>query len=338
MEEKITTIAKEARKEISLASTSESLEKVRIKYLGRRAFLNKSLKEIGQLPINQRGQIGKKINQAKKELLQALKKKQKELTTTTDQLPTTKVTSSEKTLLKQGHLHPLTQTENEINQLFRSIGFSMYEGPEIETDEYCFQRLNVPLNHPARDLQDSIYIKEPNVLLSTQASSTEARLLEKEKPPFKIAFPGHVYRNEKVNKSNHFIFHHYQGVAVNKNITLKDLIGVFNLLFKHLYGEKVKVRYRCKYYPEVEPGLGLDLQCFTCKGRGCFLCKGAGWMEMGGAGIIHPLVLKKAGIDPKKWRGFAFGLGLDRWAMAKYQIDDIRTLTGGNLAYIPYLK
>jgi len=337
MDEKITTIEKQALKRIDLASTQEDLEKIKVEYLGRQAFLNQRLKKIGQIPVNQRSQVGEKINQAKKRLLEAFSKKHKGLVSITDQSPVIKTVSG-KTLSKQGHLHPLTQTENEINQLFRSIGFSMYEGPEIETDEYCFQRLNVPLNHPARDLQDSIYIKEPNILLSTQASSTEARLLEKEKPPFKIAFPGHVYRNEKVNKSNHFIFHHYQGVAVDKNITLKDLIGVFNLLFKHLYGEKVKVRYRCKYYPEVEPGLGLDLQCLTCQGQGCFLCKGAGWMEMGGAGIIHPLVIKKAGIDHKKWRGFAFGLGLDRWAMAKYQIDDIRTLTSGNLAYIPYLK
>jgi len=337
MEEKIAAIAKEAQKEISSASTPEDLEKVRVRYLGRRAFLNQSLKEIGQLPTSRRGRVGKKINQTKRKLLEVFNARKKELVLTTKR-PSTAKAGLEKTLPKQGHLHPLTQTENEINQLFRSMGFSMYEGPEIETDEYCFQRLNVPKDHSARDLQDSIYIEEPNILLSTQASSTEARLLEKEKPPFKVAFPERVYRNEKVNKSNHFIFHHYQGVVVDKDTNLKELIGVFNLLFKRLYGPKVRMRYRCKYYPEVEPGLGLDLQCFTCQGKGCPLCKGSGWMEMGGAGIIHPLVLKKAGIDPKKWRGFAFGLGLDRWAMAKYQIDDIRTLTGGNLAYIPYLK
>ncbi len=184
-------------------------------------------------------------------------------------------------------------------------------------------------------MQDSIYIHEPDYLLRTQTSSIEARLLSQEKPPFKAAFPGKTYRNEKVTKSNHFIFHQYQGVAVDKNINLKDLIGTFDLLFKELYGPDVIVRYRCKYYPEVEPGMGLDLQCFNCHGSGCPVCKGAGWMEMGGAGIIHPKVLEMAGIDPKTWRGFAFGLGLDRWVMAKFNIKDIRTLLGGNLAYKP---
>ena len=184
-------------------------------------------------------------------------------------------------------------------------------------------------------MQDTIYIKEPEYLLRTQGSSIEARLLSQEKPPFKAAFPGRVYRNEKVNKSNHFIFHHYQGVVVDKNITLKDLFGTINLLFKTLYGPNVVIRFRNKYYPEVEPGVGPDMQCFSCHGTGCSICKGAGWIEMGGAGIIHPHVLKMAGIDPKIWQGFAFGLGLDRWVMAKYNIKDIRTLLGGNLAYKP---
>jgi len=189
-------------------------------------------------------------------------------------------------------------------------------------------------------MQDTIYIEEPEFLLRTQTSSIEARLLfaQAQRHPqqaFKAAFPGTVYRNEKVTKTNHFIFHQYQGVAVDKNINLKDLIGIFNVLFKHLYGNDVVVRYRCKYYPEVEPGLGLDLQCFNCHGVGCPICKGAGWIEMGGAGIIHPKVMKMAGFDTNEWRGFAFGLGLDRWVMAKYKIKDIRTLMGGNLAYKP---
>jgi phenylalanyl-tRNA synthetase alpha chain len=332
----ISQLQTKALKEINLLTDKKSLEKLRITYLGRQAFLNQTLKKINNLPADQRGKVGQAINTAKQKISQALVEKQP--TVSSDKSSTSQTTPSEVTLTKQGHLHPLTQTENEINRLFVSIGFSMYEGPEIETDEYCFQRLNVPKDHPARDMQDSLYLKEPDILLSTQTSSIEARLLEKEKPPFKAAFPGHAFRNEKVNKSNHFIFHQYQGVAVDKNITMKDLIGVFDLLFKHLYGQQAIVRYRCKYYPEVEPGLGLDLQCFSCHGKGCPLCKNAGWIEMGGAGIIHPTVLQKAGIEPKKWRGFAFGLGLDRWAMAKYNIKDIRTLTGGNLAYIPYLK
>ncbi|HOZ80952.1 MAG TPA: phenylalanine--tRNA ligase subunit alpha, partial [Candidatus Woesebacteria bacterium] len=238
-------------------------------------------------------------------------------------------------LAKVGHLHPLTATERQLNEVFRKLGFSIYHSPEIVTDEYNFERLNVPSNHPARDMQDSIYIKEPQVLLRTQTSTIESYLLANHQPPFRAAFPGSVYRNEKVNRSNHFIFHQYQAVVVEKGVTMKDLIGTMDLMFKTLYGPEVVVRYRCKYYPEVEPGVGPDMQCFKCHGAGCPLCKYAGWIEMGGSGMIHPNVLKKANIDPKIYQGFAFGMGLDRWTMAQNNISDIRTLMGGNLAYKP---
>jgi phenylalanyl-tRNA synthetase alpha chain len=181
----------------------------------------------------------------------------------------------------------------------------------------------------------TIYIEEPNVLLRTQTSSIEARCLAGFKPPYKVVSPGKAYRNEKVNKSNHFIFHQYQGFVVLPETNLKDLFGVFTYLFRHMYGEDVVIRYRNKYYPEVEPGVGPDMRCFNCQGSGCAVCKQVGWIEMGGAGMIHPKVLAMAGLDSKQWMGFAFGLGLDRWVMAKYKITDIRTLLGGNLAYKP---
>lgn len=330
-------ITKAGEREIESSLSSNQLEQIRVKYLGRKGLVNQLLSKIKNLPSEEKTFYGKNVNQFKQKITGLINKKKKflEKSGTDNENREEKVSYS---LKKYGHLHPITVTENKINNLFKSMGFSVYNGPEIETDEYCFERLNVPKSHPARDLQDSIYINEPEILLRTQTSSIEAHLLEREKPPFRAAFPGRVYRNEKVNKSNHFIFHHYQGVAVDKDINLKDLIGVFNVLFEHIYGHNVVVRYRCKYYPEVEPGLGLDLKCFNCHGEGCSLCKGAGWIEMGGAGIIHPFVMKKAGIDSKKWRGFAFGLGLDRWVMAKYKIKDIRTLLGGNLAYKPNKK
>ncbi len=328
----LTKLLEEAKSEINKADTTSDLEQVRVKFTGRNGIFNKLFSDIKNISPDKRKSYGQKLNELKAEIEILLKKEVVE-TSKTDHAKVSKTVFSP---VKLGHLHPITITENTINDLFRKMGFSIYDGPEIETDEFCFERLNVPKDHPARELQDSIYIKEPDILLRTQTSSIEARLLASEKPPFKAAFPGKVYRNEKVTKSNHFTFHQYQGVAVDKDISLKDLIGVFNILFKHLYGPDVQVRYRCKYYPEVEPGLGLDLNCFNCHGTGCSLCKGAGWIEMGGAGIIHPNVLSMAGIDPKKWRGFAFGLGLDRWVMAKYNIKDIRTLSGGNLAYKPY--
>ncbi|MBP9817947.1 phenylalanine--tRNA ligase subunit alpha [Candidatus Shapirobacteria bacterium] len=321
---------------INESDSTESLEKVRIELLGRAGLINQLFSGIKTAPNPK--EHGQELNRFKKSIEETIETKKENLPKSTSIETDIKIVGEEVSLPKQGHLHPITITERQINELFRNLGFSIYDGPEIETDEYCFQRLNVPSDHPAREMQDSIYINEPEFLLRTQTSSIEARLLAQEKPPFKAAFPGRVYRNEKVTKSNHFIFHQYQGVAVDKNMSLKDLLGVFNILFTNLYGNDVKVRYRCKYYPEVEPGVGLDLQCFNCHGDGCPVCKGAGWMEMGGAGIIHPKVLTMAGIDPTKWRGFAFGLGLDRWVMAKYQIKDIRTFLGGNLAYKPNEK
>ena len=324
----IETIKSELNKIQSLVE----LENFRVKYLGRTGLINQEFSKIKT--ASDPKLFGQQLNHLKNAVEELIFTKQGTISPTNT--PTTpKPTRTISTTQKLGHLHPITITERQINALFKKLGFSIYDGPEIETDEFCFQRLNVPSDHPAREMQDSIYIQEPDILLRTQTSSIEARLLAGEKPPFKAAFPGKTYRNEKVTKSNHFIFHQYQGVAVDKNITLKDLIGTFNLLFREMYGPDVVVRYRCKYYPEVEPGMGLDLQCFNCHGQGCQVCKGAGWMEMGGSGIIHPKVLSMAGIDPTVWRGFAFGLGLDRWVMAKFNIKDIRTLLGGNLAYKP---
>lgn len=326
----------DTKSKVNSVNTSTELEKVRIELLGRTGLINNLFSDIKNTP-NPR-EYGQQLNQLKNNIEELIKNKIISVETHQEaSLPIKNVIASEakQSLPKVGHLHPITQTERLLNDVFQKMGFSLYDGPEIENDEYCFQRLNVPLDHPAREMQDTIYINEPNILLRTQGSSIESRLLAQEKPPFKAAFPGRVYRNEKVNKSNHFIFHHYQGVVVDKNITLKDLFGTINCLFKSLYGPEVKIRFRNKYYPEVEPGVGPDMQCFNCHGGGCGICKGAGWIEMGGAGIIHPNVLKMAGVDPKIWSGFAFGLGLDRWVMAKYNIKDIRTLLGGNLAYKP---
>ncbi len=325
------------KKELAAVTEEKTREKIWRNYFGREGEIKKVLSGLGSLPKEKRKDAAIGIQKLQKEAQALLQKKEEELKAAA--MKNNLSASAEDldfTAPKVGHLHPLTETVKLINEFFRDQGYSIMEGPEIETDEYCLQRLNVPIDHPARDMQDTIYIEDPNVLLRTQTSSIEARILDNCKPPFKTAFPGTTYRNEKVNKSNHFIFHQYQGVVVLPEVSLKDLFGTFNALFKKLYGDNVKVRYRNKYYPEVEPGVGPDMQCFNCKGKGCRLCKGVGWIEMGGAGIIHPNVLKMAGLDRNKWMGFAFGLGLDRWAMAKYNITDIRTLLGGNLGYKYY--
>ncbi|MFA5750062.1 MAG: phenylalanine--tRNA ligase subunit alpha [Candidatus Shapirobacteria bacterium] len=324
---------------INSVTTDSELEQIRIAISGRNGLINDLFSKIKDIAPENKKQYGADLNQLKIELEQKLKEKnisplnQKEISTRQDGFKNKNVYS----LPKIGHLHPISQTERQLNEIFKKLGFSIYNSPEIVTDEFNFERLNVPKDHPARDMQDSIYIKEPEYLLRTQTSTIEAYLLaQKTKElPLRAAFAGSTFRNEKVNRSNHFVFHQYQAVVIDKNVTMKDLIGTMDLMFKTLYGPDVVVRYDCKYYPEVEPGVGPNMQCFNCHGKGCPLCKYAGWIEMGGAGMIHPKVLEMAGIDPKIWSGFAFGMGLDRWTMAQKNIKDIRTLMGGNLAYKP---
>ncbi len=330
-------ILSEIKRKLSKTDSPKDLETLWHNYLGKKGRIKELLGGLSKLPEKERRKKGPMIQRLQVEVTNLFKKQELKI----KEKENKRKLEEEKEVLdytipKIGHLHPLTETTRELNSVFLSMGYSIMDGPEIETDEYCLKRLNVPDDHPARDMQDTIYIEQPDILLRTQTSSIEARLLQNYKPPFKVVSPGRVYRNEKVNRSNHFMFHQYQGVVVLPEASLKDLFGTFTAVFKKMYGEKVVVRYRNKYYPEVEPGVGPDMQCFSCKGKGCPICKGVGWIEMGGAGIIHPNVLKMAGIDPKKWKGFAFGLGLDRWAMAKYNIKDIRTLLGGSLAYKYY--
>ncbi|HPT66330.1 MAG TPA: phenylalanine--tRNA ligase subunit alpha [Candidatus Woesebacteria bacterium] len=318
---------------ITNLKTDKELESLRVELFGRNGLINELFSKIKEIPNEDKKQYGFDLNQLKTELEEKLKNQT--VSKTELKIENSKIENFR--LPKIGHFHPITQTERQLNEVFKKLGFSVYNSPEIVTDEFNFARLNVPKDHPARDMQDSIYIKEPEYLLRTQTSAIEAYLLSQKNKdlPIRAAFPGSVFRNEKVNRSNHFVFHQYQAVVVDKGVTMKDLIGTMDLMFKTLYGSDVVVRYRCKYYPEVEPGVGPDMQCFNCHGKGCPLCKYAGWIEMGGSGMIHPKVLEAAGIDSQIWSGFAFGMGLDRWTMAQKNIKDIRTLMGGNLAYKP---
>lgn len=337
LKSELENLIKDLKKDLSAIKSLKEVDSIWRKYFGGNGAIKLMLKKIKDLPAEEKKIMAPLIQQKHQDALNFFREKEEELKKwkLKEDLKT-QAETFDFASPKIGHLHPISRTIREMNELFVSMGYSIMDGPEIESDDFCFQRLNVPLDHPARDMQDTIYIQEPDFLLRTQTSSIEARILAEHKPPFKVVSPGRVYRNESVNKSNHFIFHHYQGVVVVEKTNLKDLFATFNVLFQKMYGPDVVVRYRNKYYPEVEPGVGPDMQCFNCHGEGCALCKGVGWIEMGGAGIIHPKVLQMAGIDTKKWMGFAFGLGLDRWVMAKYNITDIRTLLGGNLGYKYY--
>ena len=235
---------------------------------------------------------------------------------------------------KTGMLHPTTQVIREMNEFFRYYGYSVVEGPEIEHVEYNFRKLNLPEDHPATDLQDTLFVSQPDILLRTHTSSVEARLLTEYEPPIRAVVPGKVYRNETANKTNNSFFFQYQGVVVDKGITIQHLKSTLELFHKYLFGNDVVLRFRYKYYPEVSPGMGTDIRCTFCGGKGCEVCKFRGWIEVLGSGMIHYNTLKMCGIDPEVYTGFAFGMGLDRLVMAKYGITDIRKLYGGGIVYV----
>lgn len=235
---------------------------------------------------------------------------------------------------KSGMLHPTTQVIREMNEFFRYYGYSISEGPEIETVEYNFRKLNLPKNHPATDLQDTLFLNEPNILLRTHTSSVESRTLTNYKPPIRVVTPGKCFRNETANKTNSSFFYQYQGVVVDKGITIQHLKSTLKLFHQFLFGEDVELRFRYKYYPEVSPGVGVDMKCRFCNGSGCDVCKYRGWIEMLGSGMIHYNTLKMCGIDPEIYTGFAFGMGLDRIVMQRFGISDIRSLYGGGMIYI----
>ena len=279
----------------------ESLQTLSIEYLGRKGHINGLFGKMRGLSVDDVKKAGQKINELKGEIESAIETKKGELSAkrSADLLKSIN-TSLPGTKPRIGHLHPTTQTIRDINSFFKYLGFSVYEGPEIETDEYCFEKLNVPMDHPARDLQDTLYISEPEWLLRTQTSSVEAHALTDEKLPIRIVTPGKVYRNETSSTTNNSIFYQYQGLCVDKDISMANLRGTLQAFLRFLYGNDVKTRIRCKYYPEVEPGAGMDIQCSFCIGVGCQVCKYRGWVEVLGSGMVHPNTLKACGIDPKR--------------------------------------
>ncbi len=320
--------------QISTVTNTSHLQELRVAFLGRKGHVNNLFARMRSLPAEKIGEWGVATNTLKNDVEHKLNELESKLQSQKqEQLQQSLDTGIPGQRPKIGNLHPTTRVIREINSFFRYLGYSVYEGPEIETDENCFAKLNVPSDHPARDLQDTLYIAEPEWLLRTQTSSVEARALTQEQPPLRIVVPGKVYRNETSSATNNSIFYQYQGLCVDKDISLAELRGTLSAFLRFLYGEDVKIRIRCKYYPEVEPGAGMDIQCQFCSGNGCHVCKYRGWVEILGSGMVHPNTLRACNIDPHTWSGFAFGLGLDRLVMQKYGISDIRTLYNGSLVY-----
>lgn len=308
-------------------------DELRRHYLSAQGEFTLLSKQIRFVPAQDRQQVGRLVNEVKRAIEAAISTRQQ-------QAQAQERASQQKIDITipghipvQGHLHPTTLVIREMNRIFQSLGFSVAEGPEIETDEYNFDRTNLPPDHPARDLQDALYIQEPTYLLRTHTSSVESRILATVKPPYRFVIPGKVYRNEKANASNNIMFYQYQGLAIGTDITMAELKGTFNTFAHRFFGDERETRFRCKYYPEVEPGVGVDIDCVFCNKRGCTVCKGRGWIEMLGAGMVHPNMLRRVGLDPAIYSGFAWGMGLDRIVMTRYGISDIRSLYNGDIGY-----
>ena len=327
MKDQIASIKENALKEIEDSKTLQELDNVRIKYLGKKGELTAVLKGMKDLSNEERPIIGALVNRVRDELESKIKVeeevlKEKALNEKLEKEKIDITLPSKK--IKRGSKHPINRVIEEIEDIFVSMGYDVVDGPELETDEYCFERLNLPKGHPARDMQDSFYI-DPEHLLRTQTSSVQARTMmaNDTKSPIRIICPGKTYRRDDDATHSHQ-FGQVEGLLIDENISLADLKGTLEVFMKKMLGENTKLRFRPSYFPFTEPSYEVDVSCFKCNGKGCNICKDTGWIEVLGSGMVHPNVLKMNGYDPDKYIGFAFGTGLDRLAMFKYGIPDIR--------------
>ena len=337
MQEQISKIREIAVEQIEKAINAKELEELRVKYLGKKGELTAILRGMGSLSAEERPVIGSKVNEARNEIEHLIKTRENEFEKIELErklkderiditLPSTKV--------KRGSKHPLNRIIEEVEDLFVSMGYDVVTGPELETDEYCFERLILPKGHPARDMQDSFYITS-EYLLRTQTSAVQARAMmdNKEKTPIRIICPGKTYRRDDDATHSHQ-FSQVEGLLIDKNISLADLKGTLEVFVRKMLGENLELRFRPSYFPFTEPSYEVDVSCFKCGGKGCNLCKQTGWIEVLGSGMVHPNVLEMNGYDPEVYGGFAFGTGLDRLAMFKYGITDIRLLYQNDIRFL----
>ena len=326
MKEKLQKIKEQALSAIN--ADNSDLEQIRIQYLGKKGELTSVLRGMGTLTPEERPVVGQIANEVRAEIETALKNKadaqknaELEKRLVSEKIDVTLPSSTP----AAGKLHPLTQVQRTIEDIFIGMGFSIAEGPEVEYDYYNFQALNIPENHPARDTQDTFYITE-NILLRSQTSPVQVRTMEKQKPPIRVISPGRVYRSDAVDATHSPLFHQIEGLVVDKGITMGDLKGMLETFAKTLFGNDTRLRFRPHHFPFTEPSAEVDVSCFVCGGKGCRVCKNEGWIEILGSGMVHPFVLSNCGIDPDEYSGFAFGMGVERIAMKYYGIDDMRLL------------
>ncbi len=325
-----------ARARIQEAKGAEALEAVRVDVLGRKGALGQFSKEFGKLTPEERAAAGKALNAAK-ESLEAAFEARKQAFDTAALNSRLQAEWIDLTLPapgpRPGSLHPVTQVQAEIEDLFTSLGFAILDGPEVETEYHNFDALNIPATHPARDMQDTFWLADGN-LLRTHTSPVQVRGMERLGPPLRMIAPGRVFRNEEVDASHEHTFYQVEGMMVDRNVSVAHMLYFMKTLLSAIFRREVTIRLRPGYFPFVEPGFELDIQCLICGGPGCAVCKQSGWVELMPCGLVHPNVLRMSGIDPDLWGGFAFGLGLTRLAMMRYAIDDIRLFQSGDLRFL----
>jgi phenylalanyl-tRNA synthetase alpha chain len=332
--ESIDRLGEEASRAISDATELEMLEQVRITWLGRKGRMTSALRSIGKLPAEQRPIIGGMINDWKDRLATLFETRSAELSGSDRDVDPS---SGDPTLpgrrAWEGGLHILHRVIRDIKEIFYRMGYSLAEGPDVELDYYNFEALNFPADHPSRDMQDTFYVNS-DILLRTQTSPVQVRFMEKNEPPLRIISPGRVYRNESPDPSHAAEFFQIEGLYVDKSVSMADLVSDITWFVHQFFGPEARVRFRPHFFPFTEPSAEADMTCFSCKGAGCSICQRTGWIEIMGAGMVHPNVFKFAGYDPDSVTGFAFGLGIDRIAMLKYGIDDIRRFLGNDIRFL----
>ena len=340
MHEQLQQIQSELRDQLQQIQDSGALETLRLKVLGKKGSLTQILRSMGQLSAEERPAMGQLITSAREEMtarMDEVAKKiqaaEKEARLRAEKLDVTLPTPG----ARQGCLHPVSLVVSEITDVFTGMGFEVVEGPEVELDHFNFELMNLPKNHPARDAQDTFYFDE-NVLLRTHTSPVQARVMTTRKPPIRVICPGRVYRADEVDATHSPVFHQMEGLVVDEDVTMADLKGTLDAFARRLYGDDIRTRFRPSFFPFTEPSAEVDLTCVACHGKGCRVCKGTGWIEVLGSGMVNPKVLEMCGIDSARYSGFAFGVGMERIAMLRYGITDMRMLYEGDLRFLSQLR
>ena len=320
------------------AGTREEIEQFRIKYLGKKGILSDLFRNFKEVPVEQKKEMGQKINELKQFVAERIDTLLSSLSDEND-----KESSADLTLpgppLQPGARHPISVVRNQIIEIFTRLGYNISEGPEIEDDWHVFSALNFPPEHPARDMQDTFFIeKDPDILLRTHTSSVQVRVMEKEQPPIRTISPGRVFRNEAISARAHCIFHQVEGLYIDENVSFADLKQTLLYFAREMFGKEVEIRLRPSYFPFTEPSAEMDISCQICGGKGCNVCKYTGWLEILGCGMVDPNVLEYNHIDSKKYTGFAFGMGIERVAMLKYQVKDLRLYFENDLRFLEQFR